>query len=134
MWAKCWLILPRGIMMMPRLGGAAAIVEARWGVFAKAKLRFDAVEFIITKLRGPYAVQTMLLVQALLEMSLSPSYVVLEDVKSRSIVMQEELQSWNHHALNSRFLFIKSIARKFLGPASLLPDPVYHEIALRGLV
>jgi hypothetical protein len=29
---------------------------------------------------------------------------------------------------------MKSIARKFLGPASLLPDPVYHELALRGLV
>lgn len=63
-WEKCWLIPRRDNHVDPTAGlGAAVIAEARWGDFAKAKLHFDAVKFIIDKAAGPYAVQAMPLIK-----------------------------------------------------------------------
>ena len=122
--------------------GAAAIAEARWGDFAKAKLHFDAVKFIIDKAGGAYAVQAMPLNQGVillvvylalvaLETPVFPNYAAFEDVKSRFVDMLGGMQSWNHALDHStkrqwrqRSFSPEAALRRFIDPTSPLPDPV----------
>jgi hypothetical protein len=122
--------------------GAAAIAEVRWGDFAKAKLHFDAVKFIIHNAGGPYAVQAMPLNQGVillvvylalvvLETPVFPNYLVFEDAKSRFVDTLRAIQSW-HQTLcfptkkqwHKRFFSPSSALRRFINPRSPLPDPV----------
>jgi hypothetical protein len=86
--------------------GAAAIAEARWGDFGKAKLHFEAVKFIIDKAGGPYAVQDMPLNQGVillvvylalvaLETPVFPRYWIFEDAKTRFVDTMVAMQAWN---------------------------------------
>jgi hypothetical protein len=93
--------------------GAAAIAEARWGDFQKAKLHFEAVKFIIDKAGGAYAVQDMPLNQGVillvvylalvaLETPVFPRYRIFEDAKTRFVDTMVAMQAWNRERRRRR--------------------------------